>query len=744
MADSESEMTNQPPNVDLNVEMIDEEDILGITEGSQEEGEIMDDEKINEKEKSMKNKRKQDVEDPEMEETGQRKLRKTSKPDYKKLATGKGKGSKSNPKQRKPTTPIAQHLDSENDDETTGGKPQKERTGVKPDNPTEKEAHNEHQGEQATEKDEGEKAPTEYPGEKAPNAHPGEEAPIEHRGEKAPIMDHRGEKAPIEHRGEKAPREHQGEKAPIEHRGEKAPKGQRGENLPKDSSSSQESDDDSESTTTEADEDTAIKYRQEIMELKEMTEDLKKVLAGKKKESETHKKNLRLRTKELEETEKENRRLRRELEEVKKVTNTLKRENEELEDRLNTEERTNEQNKEEIRDLKERLQTEENEKENHRKVKEEIKRNRTEIQEQLEETKKQLAHTKKKLAESENMNEELIHRITKESQKSATSTTNEYHLERRKKTRALLIGDSNAKRIKPHLQDDTAWFITENTYRIEDISKVEGINEYDCCVVLLGTNNLKTGNDGIHEARKLLTTLEKYIRIPKLVCEAPPINRRTASAERKLYNVTLQNQIEKMKNTSIIKTPKETENSPTEEALSDDLHLNSHHSTLLANKISAIVREVKPKKHHEEKNSETEMTIEAEEEEIKAVIGGGHSKAAELEKEYDVRIKATRHNPNKISIHGKKEQVKRVHDLLKKKTRDLKERRDRNAEQKESRSKVPCIFYAQRRCVKGEKCHFLHERRRPSRERGQHERSRSPSAGTSDSRTVRIRPRDNE
>ena len=717
MADSENELTIQPPNVDINDEMVDEEDILGITEGSQEEGEIMDDEKENDDKKSTKKKRKQDGEDPEMEETGQRKLRKTAKQDYKKLATGKGKAPKSNPKQRKPATPTPQHINSENDDETTGEKPREERTGVKPANQSDEEAPNAHHGE------------------KAPKEHEGEKAPIEHQGDKAP-NEQRGEKAPIEHRGEKAPIEHRGEKAPIEHRGEKAPKGP-----PKDACSSQESEDDSESTTSETDDDTVRKFQREIKELEEMAEDLKRALSEKKKESETSKKNLRLRTKELDETERENRRLRKELEEAKKVNNDLRRENEELEDRLNKEQRTKEQNKEEIRELKERLKAEENEKENYRKVKEEIKRNRTEIQEQLEESKKQLTHTKKKLSESESMNEELINKITRESQKSAT-TTKECHMEKRQKTRALLIGDSNAKRIKPHLQDDTAWFITENTYRIEDISKVEGINEYDCCVVLLGTNNLKTGNDGIHEARKLMTTLEKHVRIPKFVCEAPPINRRMAIAERKLYNVTLQNQIEKMKNTKIIKMPKDTEICPTEEALSDDLHLNSYHSTLLANKISATVREVKPKKHHEEKNHDTEMTIEAEEEEIKAVIGGGHSKAAELEKEHNVRIKATRHNPNKITIHGKKDQVQRVYDLLKRKTRDLKERRERNAEQKESRGKVPCIFYAQKRCVKGEKCHFLHERRRPSRERVG--RSRSPSAGTSDTRTVRIRPRDHE
>ena len=197
-------------------------------------------------------------------------------------------------------------------------------------------------------------------------------------------------------------------------------------------------------------------------------------------------------------------------------------------------------------------------------------------------------------------------------------------------------------------------------------------------------------------------------------------------------------------NAAIIQIPKETESCPIEEALSDDLHLNPYHATLLANRISAFVREIKQKKSQAEENPETELVIDAMEEEIKLVIGSGHSRASELEREYDVRIKATRNNPNKIVIQGKKDRAQKVQEILKRKIRDHKERRERNIEQKETRRKIPCIFYAQMRCIKGEKCNYLHERRRPSRERGPHKRSRSPSAGPSDTRTVRIRPRDDE
>ena len=704
MADTDNEIANEPPNAGLNMELVDEEDILGMTEGSQEEGEVsegMDDEK------TKKNKRKQGTEDLENEEMGHRKLRKTSKPDYKKLATGKGKVPKSNPKQRKapplPTEPMTSDLE----DETTG-----------------------------------ENTPIEKNDEKPTSSHEGGKAPMEQEGVKAPNT-HRGGKSPNEHRGGKSPNEKKGGKSPTEHQGEKTPTKQKGGKTPRERSSSPESTCESESEATETEDTIAMKYLRERNELEEETEDLKRALLEKKKESETNKKNLRLRSKELDEAERENRRLRKELEEAKKVINNLQRENEEYEEQLNTEMRAKEQKKEEIRKLKEKIKEEEKENEKLRKAKEEVKRSKSEMQEQVDDIRKQLTNTKKKLDEAENMNEELIQKITSASQKSPT-TPKEKHQEKKKKTRALLIGDSNAKRIKPNLQDDTTWFLTENTYRIEDISKVEGINDYDCCVTLLGTNNLKTGNDGIKEARNLTTALQKYVKIPKIVCEAPPINRRAAITERKLFNATLQKQLEKMKNTTILRMPRETESCPIEEALSDDLHLNHHHSTLLASKISATVREIKCRKHQEEETQETEIVLEAMEEEIKLVIGSGHSKAGELEREYNVTIKATRKNPNKITIQGKKDQAQQVYEILKRKINDHKERRERNLEQRETRRKTPCIFYAQKRCIKGEKCQYLHERRRPSRERGQHGRSRSPSAGPSDTRTVRIRPRDHE
>ena len=740
MADTESDSANGPPNEGQNIELIDEEDILGMTEGSQEEGDDMDDER------SKKIKRKQEFEDLETEETGQRKLRKTTKQDYKKLATGKGKGPKNNSRKKKGATPAAEATTSDREDEATGGKsPNDEATGGKSPN------------------DDRDKTPIKQIGGKTPNEQAGGKTPNEQEGGKTP--NEQDEETPNEDQDDT---DYQGGKTPIRKKGGKSPR---------DGSSSPESVHDSESETTEAEGSTAENYLRERNELQELTEDLKRKLSEKKKEAEkskkeaeTNKKNLRLRTKETEEAEKENRKLRKEIDEVvkenkrlrketeeaekenrklrkemeetKKAINTLKRQNEDQEDLCNMEMRAKEQNKEEIRKLREKLKEEERENEKLRNVKEEIKRDKSEIQEQLNDTRKQLTNTKKKLEEAENMNEELIQKITSNQQKSPT-TSKEYQ-EKTKKTRALLIGDSNAKRIKQILQDDTLWFLTENTYRIEDISKVSGINEFDCCVTLLGTNNLKTGNDGIQEAKNLMAALQKYVKIPKIICEAPPINRRAAKTERKLFNATLLKQRDQMKHTTILRMPKETESSPVEETLSDDLHLNHYHATLLANKISATVREIKPTKPHEEEKQETELVLEALEEEIKVVIGSGHSKAAELESEYNVLIKATRKNPNKITILGNKDQAQQVHDILKRKIRDHKERRERNIEQKETRRKTPCIFYAQKRCIKGEKCQYLHDRRRPSRERGPRGRSRSPSAGPSDTRTVRIRPRDHE
>ena len=403
----------------------------------------------------------------------------------------------------------------------------------------------------------------------------------------------------------------------------------------------------------------------------------------------------------------------------------------------------------ENRDLDERVKrlTEENEK--CKDTNEELRKKKMETQDRLEETKRRLTSQEKKLKKAEEMNEELIQRITKDHTKHDSHTKDTDKEAQRERPKVLLIGDSNSRRIMPHLGSSINWSITENTYRTEDLKRVDA-KGFDCCITILGTNNIKNGNDGIMEARRLLNEL-KNLKVKKtLICEAPPINRRNAAVERRLFNTTLRNESSNIPEIETIRTPAETEECNVEEALTDDLHLNELHAKLLAKKITDRAKEACERKTVKEAAPEHTITIEAEEDEIKVVMGSQHSRAMEIEKAYSVKIRANRRDSNRIHITGKKDNVRKAHDDIKNKIKEQKERRSRNAERKEERRNIPCIFFAQKRCIKGDRCHFSHDRRSRSndrrsrsnerrRERSPEQRDRRSRSPVRDTRTIRIR-----
>ena len=213
--------------------------------------------------------------------------------------------------------------------------------------------------------------------------------------------------------------------------------------------------------------------------------------------------------------------------------------------------------------------------------------------------------------------------------------------------------------------------------------------------------------------------------------------------ERRLFNTTLRNESSNIPEIETIRTPAETEECNVEEALTDDLHLNEHHAKLLAKKITDRAKEACERKTEKEAAPEHEITIEAEEDEIKIVMGSQHSRAMEIEKAYSVKVKANRRDPNKINITGTKDNVRKAHDDIKNKIKEQKERRSRNMERKEERKNIPCIFFAQKRCIKGDRCHFSHDRRSRSnerrRERSPEQRDRRSRSPVRDTRTIRIR-----
>jgi hypothetical protein len=233
-------------------------------------------------------------------------------------------------------------------------------------------------------------------------------------------------------------------------------------------------------------------------------------------------------------------------------------------------------------------------------------------------------------------------------------------------------------------------------------------------------------------------------------------------SERKLFNSTINVALKGMERTHIIRTPGETELVPAEDALSDDLHLNTTHAQLMANAICQRLewhlkdttrntrmestpqepREPQPstsqrprpsyretyrepyREHTTHREEMYRTVVEANEEDIKEIIGGQHNRIRDTEIRHGVQVQATRDNPGKIFISGKTENVRAAEREIVEKRRELEDRRRRNNTRREERSNTVCRYYAQGRCTRGNKCFFKHESHQTEQRTSHRSRSR--------------------
>ena len=361
-----------------------------------------------------------------------------------------------------------------------------------------------------------------------------------------------------------------------------------------------------------------------------------------------------------------------------------------------------------------------------------IKEQDTKNREEISRMKKMIDDLRRKLKETENINDELIQKITRErSPKAPQSNTI--------KQKILIIGDSNTKRIAPYLSREYDWKQSNNTYRSEDIGQVKTSEKYEVVVILIGTNNIKNGEDGEREGSKLIRAA-KELKLSNhiLVCEIPPINRRHSITERKIFNRYVNNKIKEEDCLHTVRTPKDTENSPVEDTLTDDLHLNPHHAKLLAEEINKRV-DWYTRTTHATSNTQTsrrrDVAIEAHEEDIKAIIGKQHIRIREIEDRHRVKVMATRINPGKITVSGEERGTREAVKEIKERIKELEEKRKENTSLREERIQIPCKFYQQGRCQRGNKCRYQHEKA----ERNTRERSKSQ-----DNQPTRYRSRSKE
>ena len=362
-----------------------------------------------------------------------------------------------------------------------------------------------------------------------------------------------------------------------------------------------------------------------------------------------------------------------ELTRARKRTEELEGKIRKLKEEVTETERQREKTQDENNRLREKLKKTET-------VKEEFKLQRMEAGRRCENTEKQLMESKKKIEECESLNKELIEKLT--STRTATQTKK---ASSRNSLKLLLIGDSNSQRIAPHLDRKNKWEHTEDTYKIEDLGRVKCDNQYDAVVILLGTNNIKRGQDGKKEAEKLTEQVERFNGARhRFIVEIPPINRKGCEVERRIFNTTLHNNNDEKKY-KVIRMIKEVEEAPIEQALQDDLHLTRTNAKNLAIHIENVVeRVVPPKTEDQDRDQKKERKQSTQEEDT--------------------------------------------------------DRWHRNIKTREEKKDIPCYFYKQDRCHRGSRCFYSHDldssdrsRRGRSTERRQSDHNREQNRSRSKS-----------
>ena len=375
------------------------------------------------------------------------------------------------------------------------------------------------------------------------------------------------------------------------------------------------------------------------------------------------------------------------------------------------------------------------------KIKDKETENKT-LMEDLKTATKEKERLDRYCEELEELNQDLLVQI------NSKTRTPEKRPEKRNNN--ILIADSNRRHILNHLAEkdnDNNWFTENNTFRTQDLQKLQGkdIEGYKNIVLLLGTNNIKTGEDGRTEARKYTEEIERILKIKSrstklYAIEIPPIGRRAAKAERDKYNNYLHSHLPTA--VKMIPTPPAIMRYPTKEILDDELHITKEVASKYAEQIKLEIKqnEDRPTTSEKEPAKEESVTItETDGIDITQIIGKDGKKVKEIEAKYKVIITISHNKPHQIKIEGKRRDTREAEKDIKEILEEQRRTTRRNEERRSSAKNKICRYFQQGNCNRGNRCFYQHSNnttttssrrsrtRSPERSRRTSHRSRSPN-----------------
>ena len=344
---------------------------------------------------------------------------------------------------------------------------------------------------------------------------------------------------------------------------------------------------------------------------------------------------------------------------------------------------------------------------------------------ELESVSQTIERQRKYIVELEEINNELIARITKKNEPQQQQEG--------KRTQALLIADSNGREIIPHLKGlKTEWKRTTNTVKTEHLDTInkQDLENFETIAILLGTNNVKNGSDGQIEAEKYIGQINNLTTktTAKLgVILIPQIDTREGRIEREIFNRHVRRNM--CKGVTIIETPEECKKMAAQDVLKDQLHLTEQTAKFYAKAIHKFENDKREERsksstreNRESRGSRSEMERKEQQsydtrETMETTVprhmlpqffGRQGHRVQELARKHEVRIQAAETgDPAKVEIKGKgaRQAKKEIEEFVER----MKEKEEKNAQMREEKRNEPCRFYREGRCDKGNKCFYRHD-----------------------------------